>query len=362
MKNNFKTTDFPEGSKILFNDGEEWIVVKPGLRGSSNRLRSDEISAKPFNKLAKDRNISLSVDFSLNYLNDNVKKISESVDTTEEITEKRGNGEIAVLKSDKAKAEKIMKDMKIDYKDSGAKDSSSMNYFMIPNTDWDILNKIGSKVKLQSMTVRESTEEITEGREQIKRKYGEYSSIRVNETAPIRNEIVRFVGKRFVTEEEMKAFLTKLSEDRGKDLDGRQWFSRNGRYFEKFENRGQQVWTLSKFGKRTLEFINRPKEKTIINESIGLFKTPLFESINTKYWADYNTDTSGQSPKEFSEKSTDFEDTFEEAVVSWNREADRDNMIKGEQIKAIKKLAQEFFKKEKWISVNVIQAMISQES
>ena len=38
-KNKFKTEDFPEGSKILFNDGEEWIVVKPGMRGSSNRLK-----------------------------------------------------------------------------------------------------------------------------------------------------------------------------------------------------------------------------------------------------------------------------------------------------------------------------------
>jgi hypothetical protein len=126
------------------------------------------------------------------------------------------------------------------------------------------------------------SEEMNEGREQIKRKYAEYNSIRVNETAPIRNEIIRFVGKRFVTEEEMKSFLTKLSEDRGKDFDGRQWFARNGRYFEKFENRGQEVWTLSKFGKRVLEFLRRSEQsKNIINESIGLFKNinPVDENI-----------------------------------------------------------------------------------
>jgi hypothetical protein len=116
-------------------------------------------------------------------------------------------------------------------------------------------------------------EDINEGRQQIKRKYGEYGAIRVNETAPIRNEILRFIDRRFVTEEEMKNFLTKLSEDRGKDLDARQWFSRNGRYFEKFENRGQEVWTLSKYGKRILEFLRKETDSNKLNESIGLFKS-----------------------------------------------------------------------------------------
>ena len=87
------------------------------------------------------------------------------------------------------------------------------------------------------------------------------------------------------------------------------------------------------------------------------------EAINTKYWADYNTDTSGQGKKEHEVKSTDFEDTFEDAVVYWNQEADgAENRIKGAQIQKIKKMAQEFFKKAGWISSNVIQAMIAQES
>ena len=121
-------------------------------------------------------------------------------------------------------------------------------------------------------------EDINEGRQQIKRKYGEYGAIRVNETAPIRNEILRFVDRRFVTEEEMKNFLTKISEERGKDLDARQWFSRNDRYFEKFENRGQEVWTLSKYGKRILEFLRKKTNPNKLNESIGLFKSK--EQIN----------------------------------------------------------------------------------
>ncbi len=124
------------------------------------------------------------------------------------------------------------------------------------------------------------SKKLNEGRSQIKRKYGEYSTIRVNEKAPIRNKIVNFVGKRFVTEEEMKAELTKITEEIGKDFDQRKWFKNNQRYFESFENRGQKVWTLSKYGKRVFEFINKPKENIVMeNKTIGLFKSSLFESV-----------------------------------------------------------------------------------
>ena len=77
-KNKFKITDFPEGSKILFNDSEEWIVVKKGMRGSGSWRNSDEITIKPFNKLAKDKNVSLAIDVNLEFLNANVKEINES--------------------------------------------------------------------------------------------------------------------------------------------------------------------------------------------------------------------------------------------------------------------------------------------
>ena len=101
-------------------------------------------------------------------------------------------------------------------------------------------------------------------------------------------------------------------------------------------------------------------EDTIIDESD---ESVANEKLDTKYWADYNKDTSGQGEKSWEEKSKEFEDTFEEAVVLWNREAEGpENRIKGAQIQNIKKLAEEFFKIEKWISVNVIQAMIMQES
>ena len=86
------------------------------------------------------------------------------------------------------------------------------------------------------------------------------------------------------------------------------------------------------------------------------------KSINTKYWADYNEDTSIQgSPAKFSQKSTNFEDTFTIAIWEWNFEAEKGNTLEDTQIEEIKELATEFFNEEKWISVNVIHAMISQE-
>lgn len=122
---------------------------------------------------------------------------------------------------------------------------------------------------------------LNEGRTQVKRKYGEHSSIRVNEKTPVRNKVIEFVGKRFVTEEEMKNFLTKLSESRGKELNQKQWFDRNQRFFESFENRGQKVWTLSKYGKRVLEMISGAAQKQMVTESIGLFKSSIFESFDS---------------------------------------------------------------------------------
>ncbi len=94
----------------------------------------------------------------------------------------------------------------------------------------------------------------------------------------------------------------------------------------------------------------------------GIKNKVIKESIDIKYWAEYNLDGSGQS-SHYSDKSTDFEDTFEDAVTEWNAEAEGpQNRIKGAQIKTIRKLAEEFFKKAGWISVNVVQAMIMQES
>jgi hypothetical protein len=96
---------------------------------------------------------------------------------------------------------------------------------------------------------------------------------------------------------------------------------------------------------------------------VKTFENFLNEAIDTKYWLDYNKDTSGQMPKEHMIMSKDFDDTFSLAVSDWNAEADSAaERIKGDQVKKIEKMAMEFFKKEKQISVAIIHAMIAQES
>lgn len=73
----YSPSDFTEGDIIHFKDGESWRVVKAGLRGSNNRVKSNEITIKPENKLAKDRNVSMSIDVDMEYLNKEVKKIEK---------------------------------------------------------------------------------------------------------------------------------------------------------------------------------------------------------------------------------------------------------------------------------------------
>lgn len=96
---------------------------------------------------------------------------------------------------------------------------------------------------------------------------------------------------------------------------------------------------------------------------IKLYEEFLNEKIDAKYWAGYNKDTSGQGQKKHEVKSKDFEDTFEDAVVYWNQEADgSENLTKDVQIQKVRKMAEEFFKKEGYISVNIVQAMIAQSA
>ena len=83
---NTKITDYAVGMLVHFKDGEVWKVVEPSKisTGLFNRKRSDEISIKPYNDLAKKKNVSLAIEVDLNYLNDNVTKIvKESVDESD---------------------------------------------------------------------------------------------------------------------------------------------------------------------------------------------------------------------------------------------------------------------------------------
>ena len=103
--------------------------------------------------------------------------------------------------------------------------------------------------------------------------------------------------------------------------------------------------------------------------AVGMLTSSLGESvsneaIDTKYWADYNTDTSGQADPSFADKSTNFAATFKLAVDDWNdnNENGEENEVTPAMAKKVEKIAKEFFKKEGWISVNVAGAMIAQES
>ena len=137
-----------------------------------------------------------------------------------------------------------------------------------------------------------------------------------------------------------------------------------GRYIKGVKNTKAEDITIDKAMKMT----GSPRSNFAVHGFIkkgewDKSETDILEAIDTKYWAGYNKDTSGQGNKDFEEKSKDFDDTFSLAVSDWNDEADgAENRIKGSQIDKIKKLAQEFFKKEGYISVNIAQAMISQES
>jgi len=84
------------------------------------------------------------------------------------------------------------------------------------------------------------------------------------------------------------------------------------------------------------------------------------KDIDTKYWADYNTDTSGQADPSFANKGKVFDIEFEEAVKTWNDLGE--DPITGEEADKIERLAKEFFRKEKYISINIIHAMIAQEA
>ena len=116
------------------------------------------------------------------------------------------------------------------------------------------------------------SQDLNEGTHQIKRKYADHGAINVYERGPIRNKIIEFVKNKHVTESELKDYVKKLAEDRGANFDSNKWFKKNEKYFESLQNRGQQVYTLSKFGQRVYEYIVKAQAQKQINESVGLFK------------------------------------------------------------------------------------------
>ena len=59
------------------------------------------------------------------------------------------------------------------------------------------------------------SDNVNEARHQVKRKYGEHAKIKINENgATVRDTIIKYVGKNYVTEEDLNNYLIRLEEDR----------------------------------------------------------------------------------------------------------------------------------------------------
>jgi hypothetical protein len=73
--NNFSVKDFPIGAKVSMLNSigleEIWSVVRPIPN------RGEKIFMAPLNRIAKDRYISMAIEFDLNWLNANVSKIEK---------------------------------------------------------------------------------------------------------------------------------------------------------------------------------------------------------------------------------------------------------------------------------------------
>ena len=130
--------------------------------------------------------------------------------------------------------------------------------------------------------------ELNEGRHQVKRKYGEYNRIRVNENgASVRDTIIKFVGKNYVTEEDLHNHLIRLEEDRGGvKVNKAKWFKRNQKFFATFEKRGNKYYSLSKYGQRVLEMIKKKETSKVMNESTFRNIPSMSEFISVNEAAD----------------------------------------------------------------------------
>lgn len=93
-------------------------------------------------------------------------------------------------------------------------------------------------------------------------------------------------------------------------------------------------------------------------KKVKLFEDFINESVNVKYWADYHEKS--KKITSVSKVSRAVEDEVEEWNL--NNEDGKDNEVTNGDEKKVMNLAHDFFKAAGWISTDVIQAMIAQES
>jgi hypothetical protein len=104
----------------------------------------------------------------------------------------------------------------------------------------------------------------------VKRRYGASPEVAISSHGPLRNDVLEFVGNKFVTETELQAFFNKLDEERGKKLNYKKWFNENQKFFESYTLKGTKVWSLSKIGKRAFEHVIDRRSSNTVNERMVL--------------------------------------------------------------------------------------------
>lgn len=102
-QNSLTSKDFIIGDRVHIDD-EVWLVVKPGVKG-------DKVFMAPFNREAKDRYISVAIEFDIKWLNVNVSKIETNESAITEGSDPRTWS--------KAQIDKELRELNMGAKDAG---------------------------------------------------------------------------------------------------------------------------------------------------------------------------------------------------------------------------------------------------
>lgn len=103
-----------------------------------------------------------------------------------------------------------------------------------------------------------------------------------------------------------------------------------------------------------------PKLKVELNALKATMGKPVNEGFNAKYWEDYHE----KSSKINHPSDMQLQQEVEASVEEWNdnNEMGKENEVTPAGEKKVLKLAKEFVKAKGWISIDIIDAMIAQES
>jgi hypothetical protein len=105
-----------------------------------------------------------------------------------------------------------------------------------------------------------------------------------------------------------------------------------------------------------------PKLKVELNALKATMGKPVNEGFDAKYWEDYHD--SGESGKIKNPSDVQIQQEVEASVEEWNdnNEMGKENEVTSAGEKKVLALAKQFVKAKKYISSDIIDAMIAQES